>query len=74
MTETRHPYATNARPCIAYPGSRLEILVEALDNLEKFAPEAYSLEIASIHAEMKDALHDNRNAAPILLQLLQRQK
>ncbi len=70
MTETRAPYTTDTKPTIVYPGSRLETLVEALDSLAEFAPEAYTLQLAHIHAELTEALHDKRNAAPILMQLL----
>lgn len=71
MTETRTPYHTNAQP-IAYPGSKLELLVEALCNLEEFAPpEAYSLALAGIHVELTEALHGRRNAKQMLLALLE---
>ncbi len=72
MTETRTPYLTNAQPTIAYPGSRLEILVEALNDLKEFAPESYPLSLSSIHVELAEALHDKRNATAMLLTLLER--
>lgn len=72
MTETRELYHTKAQP-IAYPGSKLELLVEALCNLEEFAPpEAYSLALAGLHVELNEALHDKRNAKQMLLTLLER--
>lgn len=74
MTEQRTPYHTNTQRPIAYPSSRLETLVEALNDLEEFAPEAYSLALAAIHTELVEALYDKRNAAPILLGLLRRPK
>lgn len=71
MTETRTPYLTNAQP-IAYPGSKLELLVEALCDLGEFAPKAYSLAVASLHVELTEALHDGRNAKQMLLALLEK--
>lgn len=72
MTETRTPYLTNDGLGVAYPGSKLELLVEALSDLEVFAPEAYSLAVASLHVELTAALHDKRSAAAMLLTLLER--
>ncbi|HDZ38480.1 MAG TPA: hypothetical protein ENH62_09385 [Marinobacter sp.] len=63
---------TEARPAIAYPGSRLEVLVEALDDIEEFAPEAYPLSLSSIHVELAEALHGKRNAKAMLLTLLEK--
>ena len=71
MTETRPPYAINARPRIAYPGSRLELLVEALDNLATLAPEAYPLQIAAVHDGLRATLRGEIKPAQLLAYLME---
>jgi len=73
MTEHRPPYQTQspARPRIRYPGSRLETLVEALDDLAEFAPEAYPLRIAAIHEGLRAALHGEASAEKLAAYLLE---
>jgi hypothetical protein len=70
MTETRTPYTTNARPRIRYPGSRLELLVEALDDLAELAPEAYPLYAAGIHQELRAALQGETTPEELLRELM----
>lgn len=67
MSEDYIPYTTNNDNHIRYPGSSLEVLVEALANLQEFSPESYTPKVAKVHARLKDALRGQAQPMRVLL-------
>ena len=67
MTEERIPYTTNSDTHIRYPGSGLEVLVEALTDLEVNAPDCYTPRVAKVHGRLKDALRGQAEPMTVLL-------
>lgn len=55
MNEPRHTYKTESGPC--YQGCNIEVLTEALDDLQAHAPEAYTQRTAQVHRAIRAALH-----------------
>ncbi len=66
MTEDRTPYTTSSTH-IRYPGTHLEIVVEALTDLQVNAPDCYTPRVMKIHARLKDALHGQAQPMRVLL-------
>ena len=67
MTEERIPYTSNSDTHIRYPGSSLEVLVEALTDLEVNAEQCYTPRVAKIHSRLKDALRGQAEPMTVLL-------
>jgi len=69
MTETRPRYHPH-RPHIKYPGSRLEVLVECLDELAELAPDAYPLRVNAIHTALRSTLEGEIGPTKLLAYLM----
>ena len=73
MTETRTHYRATPRPRprICYPGSRLELLVEALDDLADVAPEAYPMRVNGLHTKLHATLEGEMTLEALLAYLME---
>ncbi len=74
MSEQRGKYFTprpTTKPTIAYPGSRLETLVEALDTWAALNLETYPLWINGIHNELRCALEGETEPEMLLDYLME---
>ena len=74
MTETRAPYHFLRPPKptrIAYPGSKLEIIVEALDEIAELTPDAYPLRVNAIHTGLRATLEGEIEPAELLAYLME---
>ena len=69
MTEERIPYTSNNDTHIRYPGSGLEVLVEALSDLKVNAPDCYTPHVAHIHARLKDTLRGQAQPMRVIIKL-----
>lgn len=67
MTEDYIPYTTNSDTHIRYPGSSLEVLVEALTDLKVHSPDCYAPRVAKVHGRLKDALRGQAQPMTVLL-------
>lgn len=70
MSETRAPYRATPRPRIVYPGSRLELLVECLDEIAEMAPDAYPLRANRIHTQLRATLQGEIGPTKLLAYLM----
>ena len=68
MSEQRTPYRTPQAG--RYAGTRLEQLVEALDDLREFAPAGYITEVAQAHRILRDMLEGRLEPVEGLTKLL----